>query len=253
MKRHLSILLIAALLLFALAGCTSTEVQNFSDDEAAAENVYANALTAYPSDKQVATINDTPVYWNEYAYDLANIASQVASYSGTDSMDWSAVYDEESCVGEVAGNDYAGLFTQLLRLDQDGGNIRAVGRRAHMAIAGFLTDGQRRSARTGVRDELIGAVRAGQAHGRETVQVQLAVVHHPGATDLLQAHAVADHDDDVPHLVVHGWHGHIHDFVRIGRGVILEDFLFLLVLAGNGQQGGGQGDQGNLFHVTFRK
>lgn len=96
MKRHLSILLIAALLLFALVGCTSTEVQNFSDDEAAAENVYANALTAYPSDKQVATINDTPVYWNEYAYDLANIASQVASYSGTDSMDWSAVYDEES-------------------------------------------------------------------------------------------------------------------------------------------------------------
>lgn len=96
MKRHLSILLIAAMLLFALTGCTSTEVQNFSDDEAAAENVYANALTAYPSDKQVATINGTPVYWNEYAYDLASIGAQIASYAGLDPMDWSAVYDEDS-------------------------------------------------------------------------------------------------------------------------------------------------------------
>ena len=102
MKRQLSILLIAALLLFALAGCTSTEVQNFSDDEAeATENVYANALTAYAADKQVATINGTPVYWNEYAYNLINLATQVANYSGLDPMDWSAVYDEDS--GETYG------------------------------------------------------------------------------------------------------------------------------------------------------
>lgn len=103
MKRQLSILLIVALLLFALAGCTSTEVQNFSDDEAeATENVYANALTAYPADKQVATINGTPVYWNEYAYNLVNIATQIANYAGTDPMDWSAAYDEES--GQTYGD-----------------------------------------------------------------------------------------------------------------------------------------------------
>ncbi len=97
MKRKLSILLAAAMLLLSLAGCTSTEVHSYSEDEAAStEDVFANALTAYAPDKKVGTIEGTPVYWNEYAYSLASLGSQIASYSGQDPMDWNAVYEEDS-------------------------------------------------------------------------------------------------------------------------------------------------------------
>ena len=156
-------------------------------------------------------------------------------------------------VGEVAGHHDAGLLAQLLRLHEHGGNVRAVGGGAHMAVAGLLAGRERRAARAGVRDELVGAIGAGQAHGREVVQVQLAVVQHPGAADLLEAHAVADHDDDVAHLVVHGRHGHIDNLIGIGRRVILKGGLFLLlVLAGDGRDDGSQGEDGYLFHISFR-
>lgn len=102
MKRNLSLLLVLAMLLLALTGCTSTEVRSYSEDAAAEnEDVFANALTAYPSDKQVGTINGTPVYWNEYAYNLAYYGSQMANYSEDGTVDWSAVYDEDS--GETYG------------------------------------------------------------------------------------------------------------------------------------------------------
>lgn len=102
MKRNLSLLLVLAMVLFALAGCSSTEVHSYSEDEAAAtEDIFAYALSAYPADKQVATIDGTPVYWNEYAYNLASIGSQIASYSEQETMDWNAVFDEGG--GETYG------------------------------------------------------------------------------------------------------------------------------------------------------
>ena len=92
-----------------------------------------------------------------------------------------------------------------------------------------------------------------RSDGREPVQVQLAVVQDPGAADLLQAHAVADHEDDIAHLIVHRRHHDVHDLVRIGRGIILQRLFFLLLLAGDSHRKGGQGQDGDSLHANFRK
>ena len=99
-----------------------------------------------------------------------------------------------------------------------------------MAVGGFHACGQGGSAGTGVGNELIGAVCAGDADVGEVVEVELALVQHPGAAYLLQAHAVANHYYDVFDLVGDGGHLNVYDVVGVGGLVVLED-LFLVLLA----------------------
>ena len=134
-------------------------------------------------------------------------------------------------IGKVAGDHGAGLLAHLGGIYQDGILVRCVRRRAHVAVGGLHTRGQGRSTGTGIGDELVGAPGAGQAHVGHIVQVQLAVVQHPGAAHLFQSHAVSNEEDDVLHLIALRRLLNGNDVVSPGGGVILQRSLFLL--AGN--------------------
>ena len=144
----------------------------------------------------------------------------------------------------MAGHGDAGLLAELPRLDEHGGGIRRVRRHADAAVSRLLADRQGRSAGAGVGDELVRAPGAGKTGIGETVEVELAVIQHPGAADLLEAHAVADHDNDVSDLIAQRRHLHIGDVVGAVRPVILEGGLlfgsrFLRTLALAGREKGG--------------
>lgn len=91
MKKYLSLLLVLALAAALLSGCGSTEIRSYqADAEANNVNVFANAASAYAPDTLVATVDGTSVYWNEYAYWLAYIGSQIAYPDENGEIDWYA-------------------------------------------------------------------------------------------------------------------------------------------------------------------
>lgn len=93
-NRKIALLLALCLLFGCLAGCSSTEVRSYTEDNAdASTNKFAAAVDAYKPNKQVMTISGTPVYWNEYAYWLCTMVTNYENYLG-EITDWSAVYDE---------------------------------------------------------------------------------------------------------------------------------------------------------------
>lgn len=95
-NRKIALLLALCLLLGCLAGCSSTEVRSYTEDDTdASTNKFAAAVKAYKPGKQVMTISGTPVYWNEYAYWLCSMVSGCENYLG-EITDWNAVYDETS-------------------------------------------------------------------------------------------------------------------------------------------------------------
>ena len=85
----------------------------------------------------------------------------------------------------------------------------------------FLPHGKGRTACGGVGDKVIGAVGARKTHYREIVDIELAAVEHPGATYLLQAHSVADHQNYVSDLGIGGRGSDADNLVMIRRGVVL--------------------------------
>lgn len=104
MKRTLTLLLVLALAMGLLTACGSTEIRSFQADAMAeaeaGEDVFANAAAAYPADTLVATAEGTPVYWNEYAYWLALIGSQLAYPDENGKIDWYAAEGSEEPPGE---------------------------------------------------------------------------------------------------------------------------------------------------------
>ena len=100
MKKTITLLLVLALSLGLLTACGSTEIRSYQED-AQTENVFANALTAYAPDTLVATADGSPVYWNEYAYWLASIGSQIAAPDENGKIDWYAAEGSEEPLAEV--------------------------------------------------------------------------------------------------------------------------------------------------------
>ena len=100
MKKTITLLLVLALSLGLLTACGSTEIHSYQED-AQTENVFANALTAYAPDTLVATADGTPVYWNEMAYWLAYIGSQIAVPDENGKIDWYAAEGSEEPLAET--------------------------------------------------------------------------------------------------------------------------------------------------------
>ena len=94
--RKIALLLALCLLFGCLAGCGSTEIRSYTEDNAdASTNKFAAAVDAYKPNKQVMTVDGTPVYWNEYAYWLCTAETSYENYFG-EITDWSATYDEQT-------------------------------------------------------------------------------------------------------------------------------------------------------------
>ena len=100
MKKTIILLLVLALGLGMLTACGSTEVRSYQEDAAAAD-VFANVLSAYPADTKVATADGSDVYWNEYAYWLASIGSQLAQPDENGKIDWYAAEGSEPPLSET--------------------------------------------------------------------------------------------------------------------------------------------------------
>ena len=104
--RTIALLLAFVMAVCCLTGCTSTRVRSYSEESSdASSDKYAAAMSAYKSNKKVMTIDGSPVYWNEYAYFLCAVMSNIERY-GTQITDWSQVYDEST------GKTYADLMTE---------------------------------------------------------------------------------------------------------------------------------------------
>ena len=100
MKKTITLLLVLALSLGLLTACGSTEIRSYQDD-AQSEDIFANAITANAPDTLVATADGTPVYWNEFAYWLAYIGSQIAVPDENGKIDWYAAEGSEEPLAEV--------------------------------------------------------------------------------------------------------------------------------------------------------
>ncbi len=100
MKKTITLLLVLALSLGLLTACGSTEIRSYQDD-AESEDIFANALTAYAPDTLVATADGTPVYWNEFAYWLAYIGSQMAQPDEEGKIDWYAAEGSEEPLADA--------------------------------------------------------------------------------------------------------------------------------------------------------
>ena len=100
MKRTITLLLVLALSLGLLTACGSTEIHSYQED-AQTEDIFANALTAYAPDALVDTADGTPVYWNEFAYWLAYIGSQIAAPDENGKIDWYAAEGSEEPLAET--------------------------------------------------------------------------------------------------------------------------------------------------------
>ena len=100
MKKTITLLLVLALSLGLLTACGSTEIRSYQED-AETGDVFANALTAYDPDTLVATADGSPVYWNEMAYWLASIGSQIAAPDEEGKIDWYAAEGSEEPLAEV--------------------------------------------------------------------------------------------------------------------------------------------------------
>ena len=100
MKKTITLLLVLALSLGLLTACGSTEIHSYQED-AQTENVFANAYGAYAPDTLVATADGTPVYWNEMAYWLAYIGSQIAVPDENGKIDWYAAEGSEEPLAET--------------------------------------------------------------------------------------------------------------------------------------------------------
>ena len=100
MKKTITLLLVLALSLGLLTACGSTEIHSYQED-AQTENIFANAYGAYAPDTLVATADGTPVYWNEMAYWLAYIGSQIAAPDENGKIDWYAAEGSEEPLAET--------------------------------------------------------------------------------------------------------------------------------------------------------
>lgn len=100
MKKTITLLLVLTLVLGMLTACGSTEVRSYQEDAEAAD-IFANALSAYPADTKVATADGSDVYWNEYAYWLASIGSQIAQPDENGKIDWYAAEGSEQPLSET--------------------------------------------------------------------------------------------------------------------------------------------------------
>ena len=100
MKKTITLLLVLALSAGLLAACGSTEIHSYQED-AQTEDIFANALTAYAPDTLVATADGTPVHWNEFAYWLAYIGSQIAVPDENGKIDWYAAEGSEEPLAET--------------------------------------------------------------------------------------------------------------------------------------------------------
>lgn len=100
MKKTIILLLVLTLVLGMLTACGSTEVRSYQEDAEAAD-IFANALSAYPADTKVATADGSDVYWNEYAYWLASIGSQIAQPDENGKIDWYAAEGSEQPLSET--------------------------------------------------------------------------------------------------------------------------------------------------------
>ena len=125
-----------------------------------------------------------------------------------------------SSLVDAACHREAGLHPLLLRLMEQGESGIALGVLAYVPVQGLLSDGKRGTACAGVRHELVHAIGAREARHREIVEVQVAAVERPRHADLLEAHTVTDHEDDVLDLL--GFRlGHRHGLVGLGHGVFV--------------------------------
>lgn len=105
MKKFISIMVIAALVLTSFTACTGSGVREYTDPTANPDGAspdvgampdenpsdgyeepeaadYTYAYEAYSPDTLVATINDKPVYWAEYFYWLHDAVSIISAYYG---------------------------------------------------------------------------------------------------------------------------------------------------------------------------
>ena len=123
-------------------------------------------------------------------------------------------------VVDAAGHGHAGLHPLGLRQVQQAGNGIAVRVCAHISVLGLHARGEGGASRAGVGDQAVGGVGAGEtAHGT-VVHIEAAAVEHPAAADLLHAHTVAYHHDDVldpPAFRL----GDLHGLVGLGDCVLV--------------------------------
>lgn len=92
-------LLLALAMVFTATACTSNEVRDYEESDDGSEttdDTDVKALYAtHAADTVVMTLDDTPVYWEEFFYWINNNVSSFESYLGT-IEDWNEVYDEDA-------------------------------------------------------------------------------------------------------------------------------------------------------------
>ena len=140
-------------------------------------------------------------------------------------------------VCEMAGHGDSGLLAEFARTYQHARQIRAVRRGPDVALGGLPTGRERGPAGAGIGDQPIRAPGARKSHYGEVVKIQFTLVEDPAAADLLEAHSVADEDDDVADIrVLSG----LSDLYYIIGAVCLIVLQRLVLLAGDNQncQGG---------------
>ncbi len=132
-------------------------------------------------------------------------------------------------VVDAAGNGHARLLAfDALGPLQVGLHFLSVRAQADIAVLGLFAVGQGGSAGAGVRDEFVRSIGAGIAHIRHLVNVQGTAVGYPAHAPLRQAGAVANHEDDVFHLLALG----LFDMHRLVRG-----FHLVFIVLGEGVGG----------------
>lgn len=109
-----ALILILAIALSCVAGCTSSDIRSYSEDDVDATETaeatdaadtteepaeeardYSAAYAAYDPDEVVLTVNGVEVTWDEYFYWMFDAASSIEAYYGT-IMDWDDICAADS-------------------------------------------------------------------------------------------------------------------------------------------------------------
>jgi parvulin-like peptidyl-prolyl isomerase len=96
MKRFTAVALSLCLLAGCLAGCGSTEIRSYSEDEKAAARDMSAAYKTYDPDTLVMTVNGDKITWQEYFYWINSIVLSLDSENGSQISDWTAQYSGSS-------------------------------------------------------------------------------------------------------------------------------------------------------------
>ena len=154
---------------------------------------------------------------------------------------------------EVVRGEHAAGVAQRGEEFGDVGNDLLGRVHAEVAVVGLLSRGVGRAGGGGVRGEVVGGLGAHEADGAQVGHREFAAVGVQGGIDGADAHAVADHQDDVAHAAVGAVCGEGGRVGALPGGVIIAgggfDF-FVLRLRGDAEgHEGREQDEFSLHHI----